>query len=69
MPENVTGKVKWFDDDKGFGFVSQDDGEDVFVHFSEIQMPDRKTLQAGQRVTMDVVDAPKGPAAQNVRPD
>ncbi len=65
MPE---GTVKWFKDDKGYGFITGEDGEDVFVHFSEIQMEGFKSLKEGQKVTYEVTQAPKGPQAQNVRP-
>jgi CspA family cold shock protein len=64
----VEGKVKWFNDDKGFGFIEQDGGKDVFVHFSVIQGSGRKTLVEGQRVTMEVVSGQKGPQAENVTP-
>ncbi|XOF33182.1 MAG: cold-shock protein [Candidatus Electrothrix sp. YB6] len=60
------GTVKWFNDSKGFGFVEQDGGQDVFVHHSAIQAQGFKTLHEGQRVSFDVVDGPKGPAASNV---
>lgn len=60
------GSVKWFNDAKGFGFIQQDDGPDVFVHFSAITGEGFKTLQEGQRVTFDIVDGPKGPQASNV---
>ncbi len=61
------GTVKWFNDQKGYGFVSQEDGPDLFVHFSAIQMEGFKTLAEGQEVESDVVDGPKGPQAANVR--
>ena len=60
------GTVKWFNDAKGFGFISQDDGPDVFVHFSSIQGDGFKSLAEGERVTFDVEDGPKGLQASNV---
>ncbi len=68
MAAIVQGKVKWFNDDKGFGFIEQDGGKDVFVHFSVIQGSGRKTLKEGQRVTMEVTSGAKGPQAENVTP-
>ena len=61
-----TGKVKWFNEKKGYGFIESDDGGDVFVHFSEIQGEGFKTLSDGQPVQFDVVDGKKGPQAANV---
>jgi cold shock protein len=66
MGEKVEGTVKWFNDSKGFGFIEQQGGKDVFVHFSAIQGEGRKTLHEGQRVTMEVVQAERGPQAENV---
>ncbi len=60
------GTVKWFNDAKGFGFIEQENGNDLFVHFSAIQGDGFKSIQEGARVTFDVVDGPKGPAADNV---
>ena len=60
------GTVKWFNDAKGFGFISQDEGADVFVHFSTIQGDGFKSLAEGERVTFDVEDGPKGLQASNV---
>ncbi|MEE8110150.1 MAG: cold-shock protein [bacterium] len=64
MPE---GSVKWFNDAKGFGFISQSEGDDVFVHFSAIQTEGFKSLQEGENVTFDIVEGPKGLQAANVR--
>jgi len=61
------GKVKWFNEQKGFGFIEKDDGSDVFVHFSAIQASGFKTLYEGQRVSFDVQQGKKGPAAENVK--
>lgn len=60
------GTVKWFNDAKGFGFITNEDGGDVFVHFSDIQGEGFKSLAEGQAVTFEVADSPKGPKATNV---
>ena len=64
----ATGTVKWFNDAKGFGFISQDGGDDVFVHHTAIQTQGFRTLQEGQKVEFEVTRGPKGLQAQNVRP-
>ena len=61
------GKVKWFNERKGFGFIETSEGNDVFVHFSAIQDSGFRTLQEGQRVNFEVEQGQKGPAAANVR--
>ena len=61
------GRVKWFNESKGYGFIEQDNGSDVFVHFSAITGEGFKTLQEGQEVEFDVTSGPKGPQAANVK--
>jgi CspA family cold shock protein len=63
----ATGTVKWFNAEKGYGFISREEGPDVFVHYSAIQMPGYRTLEEGQRVQFDVGPGKKGEEAQNVR--
>lgn len=62
----VTGKVKWFNETKGFGFIEQDNGEDVFVHYTAIQEEGFRTLKEGQAVKFEITQGPKGLQAQNV---
>ena len=68
MSELVEGTVKWFNDEKGFGFIERQEGKDVFVHFSAINGSGRRTLHEGQRVSMQVSQGQKGPQAENVTP-
>ena len=66
----ATGTVKWFNDAKGFGFITPDEGgEDLFAHFSSVQTQGFKTLKEGQKVSLDVVQGPKGKQASNIRPE
>ncbi|MGI6551915.1 MAG: cold-shock protein [Clostridia bacterium] len=62
----MLGKVKWFNQEKGYGFIERDDGDDVFVHFSAIQEEGFKTLAEGQEVEFEIVQGPRGPQAANV---
>jgi CspA family cold shock protein len=63
----ANGIVKWFSDKKGFGFIEQEEGGDIFVHHSAIEMEGFKTLSEGDRVTFDVEETSRGPAAKNVK--
>lgn len=63
----ASGKVKWFNDAKGFGFIQSDEGQDVFVHHTEIKQDGFRTLKEGARVEFDLAQGPKGPKATNVR--
>lgn len=67
--QRVNGTVKWFNDSKGFGFIQQEGGSDVFVHHSAIQAEGFRSLSEGQRVTMEVTQGQKGPQAERVIPD
>ncbi|ONI42314.1 cold-shock protein [Candidatus Epulonipiscium fishelsonii] len=62
----MTGKVKWFNAEKGFGFIEREDGDDVFVHYTAIQVDGFKTLEEGQEVNFDIVEGNRGPQAANV---
>jgi cold shock protein len=64
----MVGTVKWFNADKGYGFIAPESGEDIFVHFSAIQSAGYRSLDEGQAVEFDVTSGPKGPQAANVRP-
>ncbi|MGZ3821369.1 MAG: cold-shock protein [Methylomonas sp.] len=68
MSLEVEGKVKWFNDEKGFGFIEQEGGNDVFVHYSGINCSGHKTLKEGQHVIMKVINGQKGLQAENVTP-
>ncbi|MBU1145165.1 MAG: cold shock domain-containing protein [Firmicutes bacterium] len=62
----MTGKVKWFNAEKGFGFITAEDGKDIFAHFSQIQKDGYKALQEGEAVSFDVTEGQKGPQASNI---
>ena len=64
---HMSGTVKWFNSEKGYGFITGEDGKDVFAHFSQIQSNGFKTLEEGQEVTFDVVQGQKGPQAENIQ--
>lgn len=61
------GTVKWFNAEKGFGFITGEDGKDVFAHFSQIQSSGYKTLEEGQEVSFEITQGPKGPQAENIQ--
>ncbi|WP_223788551.1 cold-shock protein [Marinicella meishanensis] len=67
MSNTVTGTVKWFDESKGFGFISQESGKDVFAHFSQIEGDDFRTLVEGQTVEFIVTQGQRGPQAEKIR--
>ncbi len=62
----MNGTVKWFNSDKGFGFITGEDGRDVFAHYSQINSDGFRTLEEGQSVTFEVAQGPKGPQAENI---
>ena len=64
----TTGVVKWFSSQKGYGFISQENGPDVFVHHSAVQGEENKSLEDNQKVEFDITEGPKGPQAVNVKP-
>lgn len=68
MSERIEGVVKWFSAEKGYGFISQNSGEDVFVHYSAIQSSGYRSLEEGQRVEFEITQGPKGKQAANVTP-
>ncbi|RDE24917.1 cold shock domain-containing protein [Motiliproteus coralliicola] len=68
MSEVMNGTVKWFNDEKGFGFIAQESGPDIFVHYSAINGSGRRSLSDGQAVSFEVTDGQKGPQATNVNP-
>jgi CspA family cold shock protein len=68
MEERIIGTVKWFNGSKGYGFIEREDGDDVFVHYSEIQTDGFRNLDEGQRVEFTITEGQKGPQASNVVP-
>jgi len=62
----MTGKVKWFNSEKGYGFITTDEGQDIFAHYSQIQKDGFKSLDENERVSFDVVEGDKGPQASNI---
>ena len=63
----MNGTVKWFNAEKGFGFITGEDGKDVFAHFSQIQSSGYKSLEEGQEVSFEITQGPKGPQAENIQ--
>ncbi len=63
----MNGTVKWFNSEKGYGFITGEDGKDVFAHFSQIQSGGYKTLEEGQEVSFEITQGPKGPQAENIQ--
>lgn len=63
----ASGTVKWFNDRKGYGFINEEQGRDIFVHFSSIEMPGFKTLAEGERVLFEIEESDRGPEAKNVK--
>ena len=68
MSDEVTGTVKWFNDEKGYGFIAREGDRDVFVHYRAIEMEGRKTLKEGQQVKFQIGEGQKGPQAEHVSP-
>jgi CspA family cold shock protein len=68
MSDAIVGTVKWFNDEKGYGFIAREGERDVFVHFRAIEMDGRKSLREGQQVEFTIGEGQKGPQAENVRP-
>ncbi len=66
MSDRITGTVKWFNNSKGYGFIEQEDGPDVFIHYSSITGEGYRSLNEGQQVEFDIEEGPKGPQAANV---
>ena len=66
MADRIQGRVKWFNESKGYGFISRDGGDDVFFHHSELQMPGYRTIEEDARVEFEIEQGPKGPAAVRV---
>ena len=67
MADRIEGTVKWFNSSKGYGFIQQEAGDDVFVHYQSIQVDGFKTLEEGQKVEFEITEGPKGPQASEVK--